>query len=736
MQFFLDILLCLQYNIGKVFLICKFPTAEELSMKQYYDNRELSWLKFNERVLEEAVDRSVPLCERLMFAAIFQSNLDEFFMIRVGSLYDRTLVNADDRENKTDMTCAEQLEAIFKRVAELNPVRDGAYHGIMNELGRYGVEQVDFKVISDEEEHFLKSFFTAEILPLISPQVIDKRHPFPFLKNEEIYAVAQLESKSSSVTIGLVPASGAFSRFVFLPGSKHRFMLVEELILHYMPLIFENYKILDKSLMRITRNADINVEEALYDHELDFRDVMSELLKKRKKLSPVRMELSRKLGGAALDYLCEKLELKKEQIFHLKSPLDLSFVYPLRSRLEESLPELFYGRADPQPSVEVDKDVPMIHQIQKRDIILSYPYESIRPFLRLLNEAANDPSVVSIKITLYRVASNSKVIDALISAAENGKDVLVLVELRARFDEENNIGWSKRLEHAGCSVIYGPESLKVHSKLLLITRKTSSGRIEYISQIGTGNYNEKTSALYTDLCLMTANQDIGADALSVFNALSTNKLVENAGKLLVAPLCLQNRIIEMIDFEIAAAERGEEAYIGLKMNSLTDKILIDKLVEASQKGVKIRMVIRGICCLVAGVKGYTENIEVTSIVGRYLEHSRIYIFGSPERRKIYISSADFMTRNTLRRVEVAAPIYDAHVRKRILHIFDVLTKDNVKARKMLPDSTYVHLKAEGEPVDAQSAFIREAYENAAGAAVRKPKKVKPTLVQKIFRNKR
>lgn len=699
-------------------------------MNQYYDNRELSWLKFNERVLEEASDKSVPLCERLMFAAIFQSNLDEFFMIRVGSLYDRTLVDDKDRDNKTDMTCSEQLDAIFKRVSELTPMRDEAYRGIMTELEKHGVEQVNFRQLSKDEESYLRVYFTAEILPLISPQVIDKRHPFPFLKNKEIYAVAHLESKSS-VKIGLVPASGAFSRIIFLPGSKHRFMLVEELILHYMPLIFENYKILDKSLMRITRNADINMEEALYDHDVDLREVMSELLKKRKKLSPVRMELSRKLGTEAVTYLCEKLELKPEQIFRTKSPLDLSFVYPLRSRLTEVLPLLFYGRADPQPSCEIIKDAPMIPQILKRDILLSYPFESIKPFLRLLMEAANDPTVVSIKITLYRVASNSKVVDALIAAAENGKDVLVLVELRARFDEENNIGWSQRLERAGCNVIYGPESIKVHSKLLLITRKTGSGKIEYITQVGTGNYNEKTSALYTDLSLMTANQDIGAEAAMVFNALSTNTLAEHTGKLLVAPLCLQNKIIDMIDFEIAAAERGEEAFIGLKLNSLTDKTLMDKLVEASQKGVKIRMVIRGICCLVAGVEGYTDNIEITSIVGRYLEHSRIYIFGTPERRKIYISSADFMTRNTLRRVEVAAPIYDIHVRQRILHIFDVLTKDNVKARKMLPDSTYIHVKTVGEPVDSQSAFIREAYENTTKIPQKKAHKVKPALVQKI-----
>lgn len=702
-------------------------------MKPYYDNRELSWLKFNERVLEEARDENVPLCERLMFAAIYQSNLDEFFMIRVGSLYDRTLVDSEKRDNKTEMTCAEQLEAIFKRVAELAPVRDDAYRNIMSELEKHGVEQVNFRQLSKEDEEYLRAYFTAEILPLISPQVIDKRHPFPFLKNKETYAVAQLESKSS-VKIAVVPASGTFSRIIFLPGSKNRFMLVEELILHYMPLIFENYKILDKSLMRITRNADINMEEALYDHDVDLRDVMSELLKKRKKLSPVRMELSRRLSDAAVDYLCEKLELKRSQIFRQRTPLDLSFVYPLRSRLEETLPLLFFGRADPQPPYAIVRDQPILPQVMKRDILLSYPFESIRPFLKMLLEAANDPAVISIKITLYRVASDSKVIDALIAAAENGKDVLVLVELRARFDEENNIGWSKRLERAGCNVIYGPESLKVHSKLLLITRRSAGGKAEYITQVGTGNYNEKTSALYTDLSLLTANQDIGAEAAVVFNALSTNTIVEHTNKLLVAPRCLQNKIIDMIDGEIAFAERGEPAYIGLKLNSLTDKDLMDKLVEASQKGVKIRMVIRGICCLIAGVEGYTENIQITSIVGRYLEHSRIYIFGTSERRKIYISSADFMTRNTLRRVEVAVPIYDTRVRKRIMHIFSVLTSDNVKARKMLPDGTYVHVRSESEPVDSQAAFIKEAYDNAARSNVKKTqRKKKNSFMQRIRR---
>lgn len=680
-------------------------------MNKYYDNRELSWLKFNERVLEEAMDSSVPLCERLLFASIFQSNLDEFFMVRVGSLYDRTLVDDEDKENKTGMTCSQQLDAIFKRCAELAPVRDGAYTAIMKELQeKYGIEQVDFRALSDEEEAFLKTYFTMEILPLISPQIIDKRHPFPFLKNKEIYAVARLESKQS-VKLGLIPASGAFSRVIFLPTpNRIRFMLVEELILHYMPLVFSNHKIICKSIMRITRNADINMEEALYDHDVDLREVMEDLLKKRKKLSPVRMELTRKMDEASLLYLCRQLELKPSQIFRQKTPLDLSCVFTLRAKLEDTDPCLFYKDAVPQNSADVDHSAPMMPQVRRRDIMLSYPYESIKPFLRLLNEAAEDPDVVSIKITLYRVASNSKVVEALINAAENGKNVLVLVELRARFDEENNIGWSKRLEKAGCNVIYGPESLKVHSKLCLITRK-KDGRVDHITQIGTGNYNEKTSALYTDLCLMTANEDIAAEANEVFNALSMNTLVENSKHLLVAPLSLQNKIIRLIDGEIEKVQRGREGYIGLKLNSLTDKVLIDKLVEASRHGVKIQMVVRGICCLVAGIPGDTENIEVISIVGRYLEHARIYMFGKGEDMKLYISSADFMTRNTIRRIEVAAPVYDEHVRRRIVHIFKAMISDNVKARVMQPDSTYKHRtpKEDEKPIDSQAYFISKAY---------------------------
>ena len=690
-------------------------------MKQCYDNRELSWLKFNERVLEEAENTAVPLAERLSFAAIYQSNLDEFFMVRVGSLHDQFIVDPDFKENKTGMLVGEQIQAILKRVAELTPRKDRAYMDIMKSLAEYGFQQVDFRSLSAEEEQFLQAYFNSEILPLISPQVIDKRHPFPFLKNKEIYAAVSIESKSDG-KIGIIPASGNFSRLIFLPGTERRFMLVEELILHYVGQVFQNYHIIDKTLFRVTRNADINVEEAL-DHDLDFRQVMEELLKKRKKLSPVRLELSRNISKSTLDYLCENLELTPEQVFKIKSPLDMSFAFALKDKIAEAGCPIFYNKAEPQKSMYVDPHEPMMKQIAKKDLLLSYPYESIRPFIKLLNEAAEDESVVSVKITLYRVAKNSKIVEALVNMAENGKDVLVLVELRARFDEENNIGWSKRLESAGCRVIYGPENLKVHSKLLLITRKNGS-KVEHITQIGTGNYNEKTSNLYTDLSLMTANEDIANEAAQVFHALSIGNLVEDTKHLLVAPKSLQNKILDMIDDEISVAKAGGNAYLGFKLNSLTDKVIMDKLAEASQAGVRIDLIVRGICCLVAGVPGYTENISIISIVGRYLEHSRIYIFGTEERCRLYISSADFMTRNTLRRVEVAAPVYDPGIKERILGMFRIILSDNMKARRMNSNSIYTRKEVVGMPIDCQEYFIKEAYDNAEKIPLNTSKKHK------------
>lgn len=681
-----------------------------------YENRELSWLKFNERVLEEAQDKRVPLLERLNFAAIFQSNLDEFFMVRVGSLYDQMLVNPKKKDNKTQMTAKKQLSAIFDKVNELEPMKDIAFKNIMLELMEHGVEQVNFRSASIEEQKYLEAYFKKEIKPLISPLIIDKKTPFPFLNNKEIYCALQIQSKSN-IKIGIIPASGQFRRLIPLNGGK-RFILAEDLILHYAPNVFKNYKIIDKTLFRITRNADITVEEGLYDHDMDFREVMEELCKKRKKLHPVRLQLSETFSQPALEFLCKKLELNEEHIFYLKTPLDLSFAGEIADICND--PALKFDKLVPQKSESIAENMNIIPQIKRRDILLSYPYESIKPFIQLLNEAARDPKVTDIKITLYRLAKNSQIIEALCDAAENGKNVLVLVELRARFDEENNIGWSRRLQDSGCTIIYGPRDLKVHSKLLLITRKIGQ-KTEYVTQIGTGNYNEKTSALYTDLSLMTSNPEIGADAERLFEALLDNRLIEESQYLLIAPLALRDPILKMIDEEIELAQKGEPAYVGIKINSLCDKTIIDKLIEASQAGVKIDMVIRGICSLVAGVEGFTENITVTSIVGRYLEHSRIYIFGTEKRSKIYISSADYMTRNTIRRVEVAAPVYNEKIKKRLWNMFKILLSDNVKARIQLADGTYVYKTNDNPPLDAQRFFFEEAYKKAERKAAAKEK---------------
>ena len=674
-----------------------------------YMNRELSWLKFNERVLEEAENPKVPLCERLSFASIYQSNLDEFFMVRVGSLIDQMLVAKDSRENKTHMTPKEQIQAILPQVEILNRRKDEVYGKIMKKIEDYGVKLVDFSKISEEESKFLEAYFDVEISGLISPTIVGKRQPFPFLKNKEIYAVVILTTKGGKERLGIIPCgSGVFDRLIRLPGGN-TYMLSEELILHYIPKVFKGYQVKEKSLLRVTRNADIDAD-ALYDEDLDYREFMAELIKRRKKLSPVRIELSRKLSEESVKMLCGYLTTKPQYVFRSQSPLDLSFVFQIEDALRK-IPELFYARRTPRKSPAFTGDRPILDQIKEKDKLLSYPYESINPFLNMLHQAANDKDVVSIKMTLYRVAKQSKVVEALIEAAENGKEVLVLVELKARFDEENNIGWSRLLEDAGCRVIYGLDGYKVHSKLCLITKKTDE-QIEYYTQIGTGNYNEKTSRLYTDLSLMTYNVDIGLEAANVFQALAMGETIKRVDHLLVAPKCLQNKVLDMIDEEISHAEAGEPAYIGLKMNSLTDKKIMEKLVEASCAGVKIDMVVRGICCLIPQVPGKTENIRVRSIVGRFLEHSRIYIFGSEGREKIYIASADFMTRNTLRRVEVAAPVYDEEIKARLLRMFHIMLQDNQQARQEDGEGIYRILPTDEEPLDSQEYFYAEAYEIA------------------------
>ena len=674
-----------------------------------YMNRELSWLKFNERVLEEAENSKVPLCERLTFASIYQSNLDEFFMVRVGSLIDQMLVAKDSRDNKTHMTPKEQIQAILPQVEILNRRKDEVYGKLMEKIEEYGVRLVDFSKITEEENKFLEAYFDMEISGLISPTIVAKRQPFPFLKNKEIYAVVVLTTKSGKERLGIIPCgSGVFERLIRLPGGN-TYMLSEELILHYIPKVFKGYQVKEKSLLRVTRNADIDAD-ALYDEDLDYREFMADLIKKRKKLAPVRIELSRKLSEGSVKLICEHLTTKSQYVFRSQAPLDLSFVFQIEDALRK-IPELFYERRTPRKSPAFTGDRPILDQIKEKDKLLSYPYESINPFLNMLHEAANDKDVVSIKMTLYRVAKQSKVVEALIEAAENGKEVLVLVELKARFDEENNIGWSRLLEDAGCRVIYGLDGYKVHSKLCLITKKTDE-QVEYYTQIGTGNYNEKTSRLYTDLSLMTYNVDIGLEAANVFQALAMGETIKHVDHLLVAPKCLQNKILDMIDEEIVHARAGEPAYIGLKMNSLTDKKIMEKLVEASCAGVRIDMVIRGICCLIPQVPGKTENIHVRSIVGRFLEHSRIYIFGSEGREKIYIASADFMTRNTLRRVEVAAPVYDEEIKARLLRMFHIMLQDNQQARQEDGEGIYRILPTDEEPLDSQEYFYAEAYEIA------------------------
>ena len=677
--------------------------------QQVYMNRELSWLKFNERVLEEAENKKVPLCERLTFASIYQSNLDEFFRVRVGSLIDQMLLGGKIRDNKTKMTAKEQIQAVLHQVTKLNRRKDAVYETIMGQLEDQGVRMVDFRKISKKESEYLEKYFLSEIAPVISPTIVGKRQPFPFLKNNEIYAVVVLQTKSGKEKLGIIPCSNTgFKRLVELPTAG-TYMLVEELILHYIPKVFKRYNIKAKSLIRVTRNADIDAD-ALYDEDLDYRDFMTELIKRRKKLAPVRLELTREMDGEIVDILCDYLELDSEHVFQVQSPLDLSFVFEIQDTLRR-VPELFYEKRMPQRSPQFKEDESIFPQLKEKDKLLSYPYESMKPFLNFLREAANDKDVISIKMTLYRVAKHSKIVEYLIDAAENGKEVLVLVELKARFDEENNIEWSRRLEDAGCRVIYGLDGYKVHSKLCLVTRK-SEGQVEYYTQIGTGNYNEKTARLYTDLSLMTANVEIGVEAAKVFQALSMEETVDNVEHLLVASRCLQNRILSMIDEEISYAKEGKEAYIGLKMNSLTDKKIIDKLIEASQAGVKIDMVIRGICCLIPGVKGKTENIQVRSIVGRFLEHSRIYIFGTQEREKIYIASADFMTRNTLRRVEVAAPIYDKDLKMQLEEMFITMLSDNQKARQEDSRGNYEIVAVQETPLNSQEFFYDQAYMNA------------------------
>lgn len=687
-------------------------SEKKIKKSPYMMNRELSWLKFNERVLNEAGNPKVPLAERLTFVSIYQSNLDEFYRVRVGTLMDQMDVSEVVRENKTNMTSEEQVKAIIRATRELEEKKTVIYEQLMGELEPKGIRLINFNKLSAEEGKILEEYFDREIAPYLSANIVSKQQPFPFLKNKDIYAVALLESKGGKTRTAIIPCSNnVFRRLIDIPTRKGTFLLSEELILQFLPKFFKNYSVKEKSLIRVTRNADIDTE-MIYDEDLDYRDAMENLIKERKRMNPVRMEFTGTLNKKMMHALCKTIHVEKEHVFRSEVPLDLSFVFAIQSYLKNTnAGELFYPRRTPRPTPQLNDKESLIPQILEKDVLLSYPFESMKSFINLLYEAAEDESVVSIKMTLYRLANKSQIVDALVEAAENGKEVVVLVELRARFDEENNIEYSRKLEEAGCHVIYGLNGYKVHSKLCLISRKTEQG-VSYVTQIGTGNYNEKTSALYTDLSLITGNQEIGKEAAEVFAAMLRGETVEETHLLLVAPKCLQNKVLDMIEEEIQHVKNGEEGYIGIKINSLTDKVIISKLVEASQAGVKIEMIVRGICCLIPGVKGYTENITVISIVGRFLEHSRIYRFGTKERENVYIASADFMTRNTLRRVEVAAPVLDERLKNQLDWMFETMMKDDEKGKCLTEKGIYVDRNLHVQKLNSQECFYEVAYANA------------------------
>ena len=658
-------------------------------------NRELSWLDFNRRVLVLGKDKNVPLAEQLKFLAIYGSNLDEFFMVRVGSLQERaSLMRAkkerDKRENKTNMTAEEQLAAIMPKTAHLQEDCDKYYEKALENLAACGYKKVDFDALSKEEEHFWKKYFQSELFPILSPQIVDSRHPFPFLRNKEIYLGVLLKEKEGQ-SLGMIPISSQMERLQLVRRDGHtEFALTEELVLHYAALIFGKDAVQEKCLFRVTRNADIDVKEGMMDHDIDYREIMADLLKRRRKLAAVRLQVTPTAPQEIVRILCGKLELTHKRVFAQKSPLDLSFFYKLTGKMEaDGHPELFYPSARPMlPPPEYD----LAAEVQKHDVLLSYPYQSIRPFIAMLKKAAQDPDVISIKMTLYRMARESQIVQALMEAAENGKEVVALVELRARFDEQNNIDWSKQLEEAGCTVLYGFEDYKVHSKLTLITKKSAQG-YSYITQIGTGNYNEKTSELYTDYSFITADHGIGEEASNVFQNLAVQKLTETSEKMLVAPLRFKSVLLDEMDRVITAARLGRPASMILKNNSISDRDIILKLQEASCAGVRIDMIVRGICCVRAEVPGKTENLHIRSLVGRYLEHGRIYSFYNGTETRIYIASGDFLTRNTECRVEVGVRVEDPILIQKLSDILQLQLRDNVNAREMRADGSYQKVKS-------------------------------------------
>ena len=692
----------------------------------YTQNRELSWLRFNQRVLEEAQDETVPLMERMKFVAIFTSNLDEFFMIRVGSLYDMAAADNTKQDIRSGMTAEEQLAAIYRAVAPMYKERDKTYAEIKKQLHPYGVCGLGFKELEQQEKKYVKKYFKEQILPVLSPQIVDANHPFPHLLNKEIYVVANLKQGNKTM-LGVVPVPQYISDVLFLPGHDIRYIRMEKVIMEYLELVFDKYQVSDKNYICVTRNADIAPNDELMADNEDFRYVMQETLHKRRRMAVVRLEAANPLGKEMEKFLCEKFHITPECIFRTKMPMKLGFIFTIADKVPESMKRaLTDSPFIPQPSSMLSEGSVM-EQVKKKDVLLSYPYESMEPFLQLIKEASTDPDVMTIRITIYRLAKKARLVEYLCAAAENGKEVTALIELRARFDEQNNIDWSERMEEAGCRVLYGFENYKVHSKICLITYRNKN-EIRYITQIGTGNYNEKTAKMYTDYSLITSSQEIGEDAAVFFKNMSIGNLDGVYNHLIVSPTSLKQKVLQLMDEEIA---KGKDGRILMKMNSVTDMDFIRKTAQASQAGVKVQLIVRGICCILPGIPGKTDNLHVTSIVGRFLEHPRVFVFGSGSDAKVYIGSADMMTRNTENRVEVACPIYDETIRRRLIHDLKVMLSDNVKAREMTSDGTYRKKNTGEKAVNAQETFMKEAI-NARRPSHYVRKKERNSLLNRLF----
>lgn len=681
----------------------------------FTQNRELSWLKFDQRVLEEANDRDVPVLERIKFFSIFDTNLEEFFMVRVGSLTDFKNLKKKPVDSKSGMTSDEQLDAILSDCIDLYRQKDQVYGQIVDELKVNGINFLKVSELSEKDRKSVEFYFNTKIEPILNFQVVDRVHPFPRLPNLALSVLFSLVGQKDveSNNIGLIQVPDKVKRYLKINDTS--FVFIEDIIKEFGYQVFEGYEVVNKYTISLTRNTDISYDDDDYDIDQDFRDYMKGKLKKRKRLHPVRLEVDKDLSDSSIEFLTSQFDLDKKNIFVTKSLMQAGFLFGLVEDLPENLiTNHTYKPFTPQPSAMVNPNRKMMDQIDNKDIFLSFPYESMDPVIRLLEEAAEDDTVVSIKITLYRIAHDSKIAKALIKASENGKDVIVLMELRARFDEDNNILWSSQLEDAGCKILYGFDNYKTHSKICLITRVDHQGNINYITQVATGNYNEKTAKLYTDFSLMTANGAIGLDAKDLFDNVMLGNLDGEYKNLMVSPKSMQEGLENLIDEQIKIQENGGNGYIRLKLNSISDRIFIDKLSEASNAGVKIEMLVRGITCILPGVKDRTENIEIYSVVGRFLEHHRVYQFGQGEDSKVYISSADFMTRNIRHRMEVAIPIFDQDIKNRIIDFLDLMFSDDVKIRKLLANGKYTKVQNINN-IDAQATLASQAQKRSLEA---------------------